>query len=146
MIIEIKIFEEFDIWELYQIMRLRSEIFVVEQDCAYQDLDEKDYKALHIIGKKDNRVVAYTRVFGPGDYFKKASIGRVIVKKNERSHGYGQHIMEVSLKTIAERFGLVPIRISAQKQLMNFYNSLGFIERGNEYMEDGIPHIKMIRK
>ena len=146
MVIEIKTFDELDIRELYQILQLRSEIFVVEQDCVYQDMDDRDYRALHIIGKKNNLVVAYTRIFEPGNYFKESSIGRVCVKKNERGHGYGLSIMEVSLKAISDRFGAMPIRISAQKHLINFYNSLGFVERGTGYMEDGIPHIKMIKK
>ncbi len=146
MVVEIKTFNELHTRELYQILQLRSEVFVVEQDCAYQDLDNKDYGALHIVGLSNNVIVAYARIFGPGDYFKEAGIGRVVVKKNERGHGYGLYIMEASLKAIRDKFGSVPICISAQKYLIDFYNSLGFVEMGNDYLEDGIPHIKMLKK
>ncbi|HUH48025.1 MAG TPA: GNAT family N-acetyltransferase [Arenibacter sp.] len=146
MVVEIKTFDELHIRELYQILQLRSEVFVVEQHCAYQDLDGKDYRALHITGKKNDSPVAYARIFGPGDYFEEVSIGRVIVKKEERGQGFGFLIMEASLKVITDRFGSVPICISAQKYLTKFYNSQGFIEMGNEYLEDGIPHFKMLRK
>lgn len=146
MVVEIRTFDELDTRQLYQILQLRSEIFVVEQHCAYQDLDGKDYKALHILGIEENILVAYTRILGPGDYFKEAGIGRVTVKRNKRGHGYGLHIMQISIKTITDRFGSVPILISAQKYLIDFYNSLGFVEMGNEYLEDGIPHIGMLRK
>jgi len=146
MVLEIKTFDELETRELYQILQLRSEVFVVEQNCVYQDMDDKDYSALHIIGIRNNGVMAYTRVFKPGDYFKEASIGRVVVKKAERGYGYASHIMEYSLKAISDRFGPVPVRISAQKYLMDFYNSLGFVKKGNEYLEDGIPHIAMLRK
>lgn len=145
MVVEIKTFNELHTRELYQILQLRSEVFVVEQHCAYQDLDDKDHRAIHIVGMSNNVVVAYARIFSPGDYFKEASIGRVIVKKNERGHGYGLYIMEASIKAIKNRFGSVPICISAQKYLTKFYNSLGFVEMGNDYLEDGIPHIKMLR-
>ena len=89
-----KTFSELSTLELYTILQLRSEVFVVEQDCVYQDIDDKDQKALHIIGFKNKKVVAYTRIFKPGDYFPKASIGRVVVAKNERAYGYGYQIME----------------------------------------------------
>jgi len=146
MVVEIKTFDELNTRELYQILQLRSEVFVVEQHSVYQDLDDKDYKAIHILGLYNNLLVAYTRIFRPGDYFKEASIGRVIVKKGMRGHGYGFRIMEASLKAILDRYGSVPICISAQKYLIDFYNSLGFVERGTEYLEDGIPHITMIKK
>lgn len=146
MVVEIKTFDELHTGELYQILQLRSKVFVVEQNCVYQDLDDKDYMALHIIGKRNDVLVAYTRIFKQGDYFKEASIGRVTVKMEERGHGYGLQIMEASINAIIDRFGPVPIRISAQKYLIAFYNSLGFTEMGNEYLEDGIPHIDMLRK
>jgi len=138
-----KSFSELTITELYQILQLRSEVFVVEQDCVYQDLDFKDQKALHIIGFKENKVVAYTRIFKPGDYFKNASIGRVVVSKNERNFGYGVDLMEASIKATEENFNTKQITISAQVYLTNFYNSLGFKKVGEEYLEDGIPHIRM---
>jgi len=140
-----KKFSELTIDELYQILQLRSEVFVVEQDCVYQDLDFKDQKALHIIGFKNNKVVAYTRVFKPGDYFSEASIGRVVVEKNERKYGYGHVIMKDSIKEIQENFKVEIIKISAQTYLKKFYESHGFSKIGAEYLEDGIPHIGMIK-
>lgn len=132
--------------ELYKALQLRSEVFVVEQDCVYQDIDFKDQNALHVLGFKNEKLVAYTRIFKPGDYFEKASIGRVIVAKNERINKYGFKIMEASINAISTFFNETEIKISAQKYLTKFYKSLGFNVVGNEYLEDGIPHIGMIKK
>jgi ElaA protein len=143
--IKIKTFNELNIKELYNILQLRSEVFVVEQDCVYQDLDGKDEKALHIIGFKNNKVVAYTRVFKPGDYFEYASIGRVVVDQNEREHKYGYDIMKASVEAIKTHYNETKIKISAQTYLKRFYNNLDFFEVGEEYLEDGIPHIGMMR-
>jgi ElaA protein len=143
--IEIKKFQELTSQELYDILQLRSEVFVVEQDCVYQDLDGKDKKALHIIGYKDDKVVAYTRIFRSGDYFHEASIGRVVVKPLERKFGYGVDIMKASIAAVENLFKETTIHLSAQCYLKNFYNSLGFKEVGAEYLEDGIPHIGMTR-
>jgi ElaA protein len=140
-----KSFSELTTFELYQILRLRSEVFVVEQDCVYQDVDDKDQKALHIIGFKNNKVVAYTRIFKPGDYFKNASIGRVVVAKNEREFGYGHVIMKHSINAIKNHFNETTIKISAQTYLKKFYESHGFTKIGEEYLEDGIPHIGMLK-
>ncbi|MCK0178817.1 GNAT family N-acetyltransferase [Flavobacteriaceae bacterium S0862] len=141
-----KTFQELTNEELYDLLQLRSEVFVVEQDCVYQDLDGKDNKALHVIGKKDNNIVAYTRVFKSGDYFKEASIGRVVVSKDERQHKYGYDMMEASIKTVSDNFNETTIKLSAQTYLKKFYNNLGFKEVGEEYLEDNIPHVAMIRK
>src|SRR6056297_2210179 len=141
--IAVKTFEELNTTELYNILQLRSEVFVVEQDCVYQDLDGKDQNALHVIGTKKSNVVAYARIFKPGDYFKEASIGRVVVAKDERRYGYGKEIMEASIQAVKQTLGKTDITISAQTYLRAFYNSLGFKEIGDEYLEDGIPHIAM---
>ncbi|MCL4112840.1 UNVERIFIED_CONTAM: hypothetical protein GTU68_005525 [Idotea baltica] len=142
----VKTFEEISKEELYEILQLRSEVFVVEQDCVYQDLDGKDKKALHVLGKKNGRFAAYSRIFRPGDYFSEASIGRVVVKKSERKHSYGQIIMKASIEAIHEIFNESSIHISGQLYLKIFYESLGFKQVGEEYIEDGIPHIAMIKK
>ena len=144
--IEAKTFKDLTTIELYNLLQLRSEVFVVEQDCVYQDLDGKDEKALHIIGKKDNKIVAYTRVFKPGDYFTEASIGRVVVSKEERQHKYGYDIMEASIKAVKDYFNETKIKLSAQTYLKQFYNNLGFKEKGEEYLEDGIPHVAMVKQ
>ena len=137
-----KTFQELTTDELYQILQLRSEVFVVEQDCIYQDIDGKDQKALHVFGKINNQIIAYTRIFKAGDYFDNASIGRVVVKESERSSGYGFDLMEASIKAVQEKFNTVNITISAQVYLTKFYNSLGFKQIGEGYLEDGISHIK----
>jgi len=143
--IRIKAFKELSIDELYDLLQLRSEIFVVEQDCVYQDIDGKDQKALHIIGSKDDRIVAYTRCFNSGIYFEEASIGRVVVAKDQRKYGLGHKIMKASLKAIQDHFKTDSIKLSAQQYLVKFYESHGFKTIGEGYLEDGIPHIAMIR-
>ncbi|MCF7568729.1 GNAT family N-acetyltransferase [Sabulilitoribacter arenilitoris] len=144
--IKVKSFQELSIYELYSLLQLRSEVFVVEQDCVYQDLDGKDRKALHVLGLKNNKTVCYTRIFKPGDYFNEASIGRVVVSKKERKHKYGYDIMNASIDAIKKHFNETKIKISAQVYLSKFYNNLGFKETGDEYLEDDIPHIAMIRQ
>jgi len=138
-------FNELNNNQLYYILRLRSEVFVVEQNCIYQDIDNKDQRALHVIGEVDNKIVAYTRIFKSGDYFKNASIGRVIVKKKYRKKNYGKKIMEFSVKKSIQ-LKEKKIELSAQKYLIKFYSDLGFVKEGEEYLEDNIPHIKMILK
>ncbi len=142
----IKNFQQLTLNELYEILQLRSEVFVVEQDCVYQDIDGKDDKALHILGIKDEKVIAYTRCFNKGDYFKEASIGRVVVKESERKYNYGNKIMKASIEVIEAHFKTETIKISAQVYLQKFYNQLGFNNIGEGYLEDGIPHITMIKK
>lgn len=144
--INVKTFEELTTQELYDLLQLRSEVFVVEQDCVYQDIDGKDKKALHILGFKNDKIIAYTRIFKPGDYFEISSIGRVVVAKNERQYKYGSDIMKASIKAIKKHYNDTKIKISAQCYLNAFYINLGFTPIGEEYLEDGIPHIAMIRE
>lgn len=144
--IEVKKFSELELTELYDILQLRSEVFVVEQDCVYQDIDGKDAEALHIIGTRNSRIVAYTRCFKPGYYFEQASIGRVIVKQSERKYGFGHEIMKASVKAIEENYQTTNIKLSAQQYLTDFYESHGFQIVGEGYLEDGIPHIGMVKQ
>ena len=143
--VTVKEFKTLTLEELYGILQLRSEVFVVEQDCVYQDLDGKDQKALHVVGLKNNKVIAYARLFKPGDYFKEASIGRVVVSPSTRKEGYGVEIMRASIQAVKEQYNETTMRISAQKHLLKFYNSLGFVQEGQEYLEDGIPHVAMVK-
>ncbi|WP_456376266.1 GNAT family N-acetyltransferase [Lutibacter sp.] len=143
--ISIKNFSELSTKELYTILQLRAEVFVVEQNCVYQDVDGKDKKALHVIGIKNNKIVAYTRIFKSGDYFKQASIGRVVVKQTERKFNYGHQIVKASIKAIKNNFNETTIKISAQTYLKKFYESHNFKQIGEEYLEDGIPHIAMLK-
>lgn len=144
--VEIKEFKELNTEELYKILQLRAEVFVVEQDCVYQDIDGKDQKALHVLGWKDGLLVAYTRCFKPGEYFPQASIGRVIVKENHRKFGYGHEILKASIAEIADRYHTSEIKLSAQQYLIKFYESHHFVPTGEGYLEDGIPHIAMVKK
>jgi len=145
MIFNIKRFNELSTHELYVILQLRSEVFVVEQDCVYQDLDNKDQNAYHVLGVLDNEIVAYARIFKPGDNFLESSIGRIVVKKEFRKFQYGYKLVENSIQFIENNLQQNTILISAQSYLTKFYNSLGFIRVGEEYLEDGIPHIKMLK-
>ena len=146
MTIEIKAFNELTLDSLYEVLQLRAEVFVVEQTCPYQDVDGKDQKAMHILGYHKEQLVAYTRVFKPGYYFDNASIGRVVVKENARQYGFGKDIMKASIAFIEDTLDLSTIELSAQTYLKKFYNDLGFKEIGEGYLEDDIPHIRMLKK
>jgi len=143
--IKTKNFTELTTKELYELLQLRSEVFVVEQHCVYQDIDGKDQKSLHVLGYKNEELVAYTRIFKPGDYFEKASIGRVVVAENQRQHKFGYAIMKASIEVVKTHYNTSEIKISAQTHLKSFYNNLEFFEVGEEYLEDGIPHIAMLK-
>ncbi len=142
----VKTFDELTIYELHDLLKLRSDVFVVEQDCVYPDIDGKDQKGLHVMGKKEGKIVAYTRCFPPGYYFDQAAIGRVVVDAGERTHGYGHDIMNASIKAVQDAYGTKEIKLSAQTYLTRFYTSLGFEPIGEEYLEDGIPHIAMVKR
>ena len=142
----IKKFKELSLNELYDILALRDAVFTVEQNAAYLDVDGKDLKALHILGFKNKKLVAYARAFRAGDYFEKASIGRVVIPAEERKNGYGHILMQKSIAAVAAHFSAKTIQISAQKHLQNFYTAHGFRAFGEEYLEDGIPHIGMMRE
>lgn len=144
--ITVKTFNELTTTELYELLQLRSEVFVVEQNCVYQDVDGKDKKALHVLGKKNKKIIAYTRLFDAGEYFDKTSFGRVVIKDSERKYGYGHAIVKASIEAIKKYYQKSEITISAQTYLKKFYEIHGFHKTGAEYLEDGIPHIKMIRK
>lgn len=127
---------------LYAILELRSEVFIVEQTCIYQDIDAKDKKAKHVLGFYKNELVAYSRIFKPGDYFDKHSLGRAIIKENFRGKKLGFELVRNSVAEIGEE---LEIKISAQYHLENFYKKNGFESIGSTYLEDGIPHIAMLR-
>jgi len=140
-------FNEFTIEGLYEVMALRQEVFVVEQDCVYQDLDGLDEKAIHfsLIDQELNSIIAYARVFPPGTINEnKAVIGRVVVRKTHRERGFGKIIMEETILYCKTHFQETDIKISAQTYLETFYTSLGFKDTGDHYLEDGIPHMAMI--
>jgi len=142
--ITIKNFSELSSQELYQILRLRSEVFVVEQDCVYQDIDNKDQIATHIYYNENDKLIAYTRVFKQGDYYKNPCIGRVVVSKKHRGKELGKKIMNSSMDYIKKNLKGDKIELSAQKYLDKFYKELGFYKTGKDYLEDGIPHQRML--
>ena len=143
---EIKPFTTLSVDEIYKVLQLRSEVFVVEQNCVYQDIDGKDRKALHLIGTFEGEIVAYARLFNAGYYFDNASIGRVVVSPKYRAHKFGHGLMTAGIAGIYENFGQGTITISAQEYLKKFYESHGFVQDGEGYLEDDIPHIRMHRE
>lgn len=142
---KIKPFEALNVNELYDVLKLRSEIFVVEQNCVYLDLDGKDKKALHLIGEYEGKIVAYSRLFDAGISFDNASIGRVVVDANYRDKKWGHELMHEAIAGIKANFGKEAITIGAQLYLKKFYESHGFVQTSEMYLEDDIPHIEMIR-
>ena len=140
--LEIKPWEKLSREQINEIFSLRSEVFIVEQECPYQDVDGKDETADHIMLRVDNELVGYTRVFPKNTYFKEASFGRAVVKKKDRGEGYGHLIVDKALEHLKTK-KQSPIKISAQSYLKDFYSSHGFVAKGEEYMEDGIPHTAM---
>ena len=130
--------------ELYQIMRLRSEVFVVEQNCVFLDADNKDQQCLHLMGWIENDLVAYTRLAPPGYIYREPSIGRVVTSPSYRKNKIGYALMEKSIEHCRKLFGNAAIKIGAQYYLKNFYASLGFKQISDIYLEDGIEHIYML--
>jgi ElaA protein len=138
-----KKFDELTVSELYRIMQLRNEVFVVEQNCVYQDADDKDQISMHLCGWDAEKLVAYTRIIPPGISHAEASIGRVVTSPIYRTTGAGRKLMNDSIGHTFSQFNCTAIKISAQVYLINFYTSFGFIQCSEEYLEDGIPHIEM---
>lgn len=141
----IKPFEALSVHELYDLLRLRSEIFVVEQNCVYLDLDGKDKVALHLFGEFEGKIVAHARLFKAGISFDNASIGRVVVDANYRDKKWGHELMREAIAGVLLHFGESQITIGAQLYLKKFYESHGFVQISEMYLEDDIPHIEMKR-
>ncbi len=139
-----KAFKELSLDEFHDIIQLREIVFVVEQDCPYLDVDGKDKDALHVFGKYEGNIVATTRILKPGISYDEVAIGRVVTSPTVRGMGMGKQLMEESMKFVQLHFGKVPVRISAQTYLLKYYKSFGFIETGQEYLEDNIPHFEML--
>ena len=139
-----KDFNELSTEELYSILQLRSEIFVVEQNCVFQDMDGKDEAAYHLMCYEDYKLIAYTRLLPAGKSYRECSIGRVVTKKINRGAGIGKELMAISIEYCYRLFGKSPIRIGAQLYLEKFYSSFGFKKESDIYIEDGIPHIEMV--
>ncbi len=141
----LKPFESLTPAELYAILRLRSEVFVVEQNCVFLDMDNKDQFSIHLMGWDGDNLVAYTRLIAPGKVYKYMSIGRVVTSPAYRKTGAGRLLMKTSIEKCYELFGNGPIKIGAQLYLKKFYESLGFVQSSDVYDEDGIDHVEMIK-
>lgn len=142
----VKAFQELTNYELYEILKLRSEVFVVEQNCVFLDMDDKDQKCHHVIVYSDGQLVAYSRLVPAGLSYEEMAIGRVITAPTARGKGLGKMVMELSIDNCRRLFGPGDIRIGAQTYALGFYSSLGFVAEGETYDEDGIEHIEMVRR
>jgi len=142
----LKKFDDLSARELYAIMKLRSQVFVVEQQCIYLDADDKDPYCLHLMGAISGKLVAYTRIVPPGVSYPEPSIGRVATSPDERNNGYGRLLMTRSIEAVYETYGKMPVKIGAQLYLRKFYESFSFIQSSEIYLEDGIEHIEMLVK
>lgn len=142
----LKKFDSLSPYELYDILRLRTEVFVVEQACIFQDMDNKDQLSFHLTGYKNDNLIAYTRLVPPGISYPEPSIGRVVTVPAARGSGVGKLLMEKSIEEILRLYGKTPIRLGAQLYLKKFYESFGFRQTSEVYDEDGIDHIEMIRQ
>lgn len=138
-------FDELTTTELYGILRLRSEVFVLEQRCCYLDADNKDQRSHHLSGYRDGELMAFSRIVPPGLSYEYPAIGRIVVSRKGRGAGYGVELLNVSIQKLEELYGNVPIRIGAQLYLKRFYESFGFRQSGEIYLEDAIEHIEMTR-
>lgn len=139
-----KTFDELTTRELYTILQLRNEVFVVEQNCVYPDIDNKDYASFHLMAFAGDVLAAYSRILPPGVSFEEASIGRVITAPNYRGKGVGVVLLEKAIKEAKTTFAVDNIKIGAQLYLKRFYESFGFVETSEVYLEDGIEHIDML--
>lgn len=144
--ISIKKFSELTVEELYNILKIRNEVFVVEQQCVYQDCDGKDQESYHLVAMDNERVIGYLRIPNKNVSYMEVSIGRVLVTADVRGKGIAKDIMANAIDFIINELNENKIRISAQSYLEEFYKSFGFIKVSKEYLEDGIPHIEMLLK
>ncbi|MBA4302072.1 ElaA protein [Algoriphagus alkaliphilus] len=142
----VKAFQELTLNELYELLKLRSEVFVVEQNCVFQDMDDKDQKCHHVMLYSDGVLVGYSRLVPAGVFYKEMAIGRVVTAPSVRGKGLGKVLMELSIDYCRQLFGPGAIRLGAQTYALGFYSSLGFVAEGDTYDEDGIEHIEMVRK
>jgi ElaA protein len=132
--------------ELYRILQLRNEVFIVEQNCPYQDMDNKDLKSWHLMGTEKDKLIAYSRLLAPGISYSESSIGRIVSSPSARKTGMGKKLVDESIEQIKNLFKTDTIRIGAQLYLKTFYESFGFVQDSEIYLEDNIPHIIMLRK
>ena len=141
----LKKFDDLTSSEMYSILQLRNEVFVVEQNCVFQDADNKDQAGYHLMGWRADKLAAYSRILPPGISYEFVSIGRIVTSPAERRNGVGKILMKKSIEAVTKLFGSVAIKLGAQLYLKQFYESFGFVQSSDIYLEDGIEHIEMIR-
>ena len=139
-------FDELTLRELYELLQLRTEVFTVEQNCVFQDIDGTDDQAMHLLGTQNNQLVAYARCFPAGVKFAEASIGRVVTRSLARGSGLGHLLIQQAVSSVCALWGPQPIRIGAQARLKAYYSGHGFVDVGVPYIEDGIDHLEMVWK
>jgi len=142
----VKAFQDLSVNELYDLLKLRSEVFVVEQNCVFLDQDDKDQKCYHLMLYLENQLVGYSRLVPAGLSYQEMAIGRVVTSPKERGTGLGRMVMELSIHYCEKLFEVGDIRLGAQTYALGFYSSLGFVSDGEPYDEDGIEHVEMVRK
>ena len=133
-------------FEVYELLQLRAEVFVVEQNCVFLEPDGIDNRCLHLLGYNNNKLLAYTRIVPPGLAYNQASIGRVVTSPSVRNTGAGKKLMQRSIDMLYSSFGKVTIKIAAQFYLKKFYESFGFYQVSEVYLDDGIEHIHMLKE
>lgn len=138
-------FHEFTPSLLYQVLKLRQDVFVVEQNCPYPELDDKDQDSLHLVGFDQEEIAATTRVVPPGISYPELSLGRVVVSPKYRGKGLGHILLTETLNGILQHYGTVAVKISAQTHLQSYYQAAGFHTVGEAYLEDGFPHVAMVK-
>ena len=142
---QVKSFQELSLEEFHDIVALRIQIFIIEQNCPYQEVDGKDKLAHHLFFKNEmDEIIAVTRILPQGISYEEVAIGRVVVHEDYRGTGLGNQLMADSMNFVRDKYGEVPVRLSAQKHLENYYGNHGFKSTGKEYLEDGIPHVEML--
>ena len=142
---QVKSFQELSLEEFHDIIALRIRIFIIEQNCPYQEVDGKDKLAHHLFFKNEkDEIIAVTRILPQGISYAEVAIGRVVVHEDYRGTGLGNQLMADSMNFVKDKYGKVPVRLSAQKHLENYYGNHGFKSTGKEYLEDGIPHVEML--
>lgn len=146
---DIKTFQELESWQLFDLLQLRVDVFVVEQECAYRELDEYDRhpETRHLSGRNEaGKLLAYARLLSPGLRYPEVNLGRFVVRADSRKKGTGHQLLQTALQEISRCWPPTPIRISAQDYLQKFYEKYGFIRISDVYLEDGIPHVEMMKK
>ncbi len=139
-------FLELSVHSLYELLQLRTEVFVMEQNCAFQDMDGSDDQAMHLRGLRNGKLLAYGRCYPAGVKYPEASIGRLVTRLEVRGQKIGHHLLDEAVHRVCKEWGVQPIRIGAQARLERFYQGHGFVTDGAVYIEDGIDHVAMLWK